>query len=327
MKRILFRADAKPSIGIGDLMSLINLSDYFNPDEWECFFMIRSYQAGVSLISRINNKYVTIIDEKMSLIDEIDAINNVIVEYSIDLLFFEITERPLSEYKGITDSVKIACVNFDHQILDNMKLVINWDVDAERYMKKSIYSNTTFLLGAKYVILPKQFYSLPPRIYKIKPESLLIAMGGADEFDFTAKIIGLLIQHNIKLCITVIVGSGYVNLNALKELLLKSELTWEIKQDVKSMLDEYLKCDIAIGAGGLTASELVATGTPALLIATYSHQIARCQYFHDKGLVTYLGYKSLNEKVLLNSLFDQYKISNESFFDTYEIVRKVEQIV
>ena len=57
MKRILFRADAKPSIGIGDLMSLINLSFYLNPREWECFFMIKAYSAGIKLAKRIEKKY------------------------------------------------------------------------------------------------------------------------------------------------------------------------------------------------------------------------------------------------------------------------------
>ena len=63
------------------------------------------------------------------------------------------------------------------------------------------------------------------------------------------------------------------------------------------MLDEYLSCNIGIGAGGLTSSEMVATRLSTILIATYKHQIARCKYFDKQGWAKYLGYRDFkNDK-------------------------------
>ena len=68
------------------------------------------------------------------------------------------------------------------------------------------------------------------------------------------------------------------------------------------MLEEYLLVDIAIGAGGLISSELVASRTPALLLATCEHQVARCQYYETQGQVKYLGHRTFDEKDILASL-------------------------
>ena len=73
MKKILFRADAKPSIGIGDLMSLIHLSKYL--DNWEKHFVIRNYRAGVDLAKKYRVENLYILDENISIEDEVDFLN------------------------------------------------------------------------------------------------------------------------------------------------------------------------------------------------------------------------------------------------------------
>lgn len=77
MKKILFRADAAPHIGIGDLMSLINISRYFD-EKYEKYFIIKNYKAGVDLINKYDVKNCFIIDSECSLEEEIAYINDVI---------------------------------------------------------------------------------------------------------------------------------------------------------------------------------------------------------------------------------------------------------
>jgi len=158
MRKILFRADAKPSIGIGDLMSLVHLSRYFEDSGWETHFMIRGYDAGVKLASRYNLKRLEILPPGVSVMDEVDAINQYSIKNSIDMLFFEITERKLTEYQGLLSEVKKACVCFDGVILDDFHLVVDWDVEASRYFIPKDYPNTIYLLGPEYVVLPKEYY-------------------------------------------------------------------------------------------------------------------------------------------------------------------------
>jgi spore coat polysaccharide biosynthesis predicted glycosyltransferase SpsG len=329
MKKVLFRADARPTIGIGDLMSLIHLSKYFEDDKWETHFMIRGYDAGVKLAKRYNLKHLEIIPSDISVIDEVDVINQYSTKKDIDMLFFEITERKLTEYQGLLPEVKKACVCFDGVILDDLNLVVDWDVAASKYFRPENDPNSIYLLGPKYVILPKEFYCdyrIKQRNYNSKIKNVLIAMGGADEFNFTQKIVELLIKKRPDLYLTIIIGSGYEFRKKLEDRLSYFSANYSIKHNITNMLDEYLLADIGIGAGGLISSELVASRTPALLLATCEHQVARCQYYANEGWAIYLGLRTFDEKSILTSLEKVPQPKKMPFFNTKKIVETCNEL-
>jgi len=326
VKKILFRADAAPHIGIGDLMSLINLSKYLD-DTYEIYFIIKNYQAGLNLIKTYNIQNCSIIDNQMSINDEVSYINEFISRNKINIVFFEITEIKLSSYIGITKNVKKVAINFDGCILDDLDLVIDWDVEADRFFKPEKYPHTKFLLGVKYVILPKEFYDTKALNKKTtsKKKSILIAMGGADEFDLTNKIIKSIIGFNLNIKLNIILGSGYEYKSKLEKLL-DNNIEYTIKQNTTNMLNEYLHCDIGIGAGGLTSSELVATKTSTILLATYKHQIARCKYFDKENLAKYLGYKNFKDDDLKQAILSPIQITKNNIFNTQSIVDEIDKL-
>lgn len=323
MKKVLFRADAKPEIGIGDLMSLIHLAKYFEGDGWSTYFMIRSYPAALKLVDKYGVKNLKIIESDICIPDEVFAINQYVREKDIDLVFFEITENRLSDYTGITSNVYKACVSFDGHILPDMDLVVDWDVEAEKIIQPARYPFTKFLLGPEFVILPFNFDKnrINRRIYNKLPQRLLICMGGADEHNITCKIVKTLIEKKNSLHTTIVIGSGYEHREKLESCIRKGFFNCEIKENISNMFEEYMACDVAIGAGGLTASELVATNTPAFLIGVYIHQEARCRYFNEKGWAIYLGdryeWYSNFPKIL------DCKVTNKAstYFNTLSIVK------
>jgi len=327
VKKILFRADAAPHIGIGDLMSLLNLSKYFS--DCKIYFIIKNYRAGVELMAKHNAKNCYSINSDISIEEEVKFINSFINEKNIDMVFFEITERKLSDYVSISKDVKKVAVNFDEHILDDLSLLIDWDVSANKYFDVSKYPNTKFLLGPEFVILPKDFYSnkVLNRKNELNNKKLLIAMGGADEFNFTCKIVKLIIKYNLDFELNIIIGSGYEFRKDLEYNLKKSNLKYVIKENITNMLDEYLNCDIGIGAGGLTSSELIATKTSAILIATYKHQVDRCEYFSDMGWANYLGFKSFNEEDLISAIKNPIKPTGHMIFNTNKIKEMVDELL
>ena len=327
-RRVLFRADAEPSIGTGDLLSLIQLSAYFSTLGWESFFLIRGYHAGLRLVETRGVKNVTVISENAGLAKEVEKINRVIRDQRIDLLFTEITARPLTGYDGLDKTVIKACDNFDGRVPDNFSLIVNWDVEAPRFYDRSKYPETRFLLGPEYVILPSTFSSviMEQRSYQAKPETLLVAMGGGDELDFTGKVARTLITQGNDLKTIFIVGSGYPYLERLKELLAEAPYPYTIEVNISDMLSRYLSADVAIGAGGLTSSELVATGTPSLLVATYEHQVARCREFHRRGWSCYLGFRSYDEDELMAGILTPPKPPRGFPFRTEAIVEAADDL-
>ncbi len=309
-------------------MSLINLSKYFDENhqsKYESYFLIKNYNAGVDLVNQYKVKNCLIIDKDCSLEEEITSINTLIRKEEMNLLFFEITERKLSDYVGLDSTIRKICVNFDGHILNDLDLVIDWDVDAHNFFDINKYPNTKFLLGPEFVILPKEFYSdrVKNRKMSLSNKKILIAMGGADEFDFTGKIVDVIIKSKLSIELTIIVGSGYEFKHALEERLSNSKLIYQIKQNITNMLDEYLNCDIGIGAGGLTSSELVASKTQAIIIATYQHQVARCQYFYKKGWVNYLGYRKFSPIELVRAIQHPVKAADDFVFSTHKIFNSI----
>lgn len=326
MKRILFRADAAPHIGIGDLMSLINISKYFDNDIKK-YFIIKNYPAAVNLVNQYKVENCEIIDLTIDIDEEIEYINNFIKEKEIDLIFFEITERKLSDYQNVNSNIKKVAVNFDGYIPDNFHLIIDWDVEANKYFEPERFPQTKFLLGPEYVILPKEFYSNKVKNRKINTKKrIMIAMGGADELDFTTKVVRTLIDSTLDLELNIVVGAGYTQLENLQRTLAKSSMKYIIKQNITNMLDEYLNCDIGIGAGGLTSSEMVATKISPILIATYEHQIARCKYFDKMGWSKYLGFREFNSLELIDAIMNPIKNTEHLGFRTNEIIRIINEI-
>ncbi len=325
-KKILFRADASPVLGIGDLSSLINLSEYFIENRWKVYFLIKDTQAGLALTKMKGVENLYTMPAGITVEDEVRKLNSVIEEVGIDLVFFEITERKLTDYKGLSKKIKKACVCFDGHVFEDMDIVIDWDTAAFDFFNPEKYPGTKFLLGPEFVILPINFdrQIIESRKYKQKPETLLLTMGGADELDFTGKILDILIKQGIALKIKAIVGSGYGEIEALKKKAENADVV--IEQNVKNMFEQYLSCDVAIGAGGLTASELVATKTPAILIATHKHQQARCEYFNEKGWVNYLGYRDFDEDELVNSVINPPDAPDTNIFNTARILDECNKI-
>ncbi len=320
--RILFRADAFPAIGVGDLMSLINLSFYFKSDGWETIFMVKSYPAAIKLVEKYGLTAI-FLDSKISINSEVIKINNVIAQQSIDLVFFEITENCLNEYHGITSDVYKACVSFDGQIPDDIDLVIDWDVNYSKFFQPEKYPETMFLLGPEYVILPKTFdiECINKRKRSFPPKKLLICMGGADEYNFTQKVTQKVVDLKSDIELIIILGSGYEFKKELMQYLATIKNRFTIKENISTMFEEYMGCDVAVGAGGLVSSELVATGTPAILIAIYEHQEARCEYFAKKKWATYLGTKEKWEIKANDILKADFCEVPGQFFNSKKIVK------
>ena len=126
---------------------------------------------------------------------------------------------------------------------------------------------------------------------------------------------------------TIIVGSGYEYREKLEQSLSDVTFEYEVKQNISNMFDEYMDCDVAIGSGGLTASELVASKTPSVLIATYEHQIARCRYFDSVRSVKYIGYRKFDDKELMKAITYPIVPNGQIFFNTKAIINECNAII
>jgi spore coat polysaccharide biosynthesis predicted glycosyltransferase SpsG len=289
--RILFRADANDSIGTGDLLSFVYFSQYLNSEAWEFYFLARESKAARNIADSYSlHDCIYFIAEDSTISHEVDAINQLVNEKEVSHLFFQINLYDLAEYKGLTHEPYISVVCGNGTLIDKTDLVLSWAVDAVEFYKP-YKSGVEYFLGPEYVFLPRRFNQPFAQRQNTKISKVLVSMGGVDEFHLTEKVIEKLIESGEELHLTIISGFGNHRCSNIKSMLEASGLDYCLKSNVKDMLKEFLSCDAAIANGGLTASELVSSKTPCLLVGAYPHEAERCKYFHENQWAVYLGDK------------------------------------
>lgn len=292
--RILFRADAEKAVGTGDLLSLIYLSKEFKRNGWECHFAVRDHKPARDIIKNRALKNVHFIARKLSIKEEVDFLNRLCEKTGFHCLFFEVTKHGLSAYRGLRGLTTVkACVNFDGKITDDFNLVVNWCVESGASLYRK-YAHTRAFTGFENIIMPDYFawLRIERRKYRSTVRNILVIMGGFDEFNLGKRVIQFLQKENKKYNLRVILGSGYNQGKRQLERMAIRTGNITIKQNADNLLRDYLWADMAFATGGLTCSELVATRTPAIIIAAYEHQKKRCDYYARRGLVIFAGYHS-----------------------------------
>jgi len=294
LKKILFRADAYPAIGTGDLMSLVQFARHpaMEADRYEPHFMVRRHPAALDLLAGQGIEPACILPTELTPAEDIAAVAAYTEKHQIDAVMLEITGYRLCEADLSGISAVTCAVDFYNWIPRGIDMVVNWDTATEGLYQQTDHPGTRFFLGPEYVFLAPVFWEgRPSAKYSTSAvPNVLIAMGGADENNITAKVLESLIANtSLPVRFTVIVGAGYTRTDDLIDLKKRTGADLTIKRNIANMHAEYIQADYAFGAGGLTAYEMVASQTPCGLIACYPHQVHRCRYFANAGWAHYLG--------------------------------------
>jgi len=329
MPNILFRADAKPSIGTGDLVSLVQLSRRL-PEDWKSYFCTRDNSVSRKILSTRGIDKVSWLPESHTLDQERTQIKEAIDEFDIQSLILEITEIPSSFYQGISNRVFKVCISFSGDIPTDTDLVLDWSVEAHTRYDQTNFLSTKFLLGPEYVILPIEFDD--NQFIKRRPgngpaEKILITMGGNDEWNLTMLALERLSQIQFQGLIKVILGAGYTHHRVLDSFLNHSNLQISIHENAPSMLPFYHWADLSIATGGLTVSELVAARCPSLISAAYEHEASRCRFFANQNWIAYSGIRAINQEILENSVRKLPHTADHFPFHTEEIIHAIEQSI
>lgn len=317
MPKILFRADASPKSGTGDLLSLIYLSEYFKG--WEKYFVIQDTNEAGRIIRENGVHGAVYIERNISIRKELNFLNAFIRKNNISAVFLEITARSDRQYENLKAPFK-GCVNFDGVIPRGFDLVVNWDVNADKLYKKNRHSGTEFLLGPRYVFLRKEMLQKRVERSCIEPtfkkhKNILVFFGGFDEFDLTFKITEALETMDSSINLKIIIGAGYRHKKELMRYLDKSRFhSYKIRQNVKDMRKEYAGADLALMSGGLSLFEALALKIPVAVIAAYKHQIGRSVFFDKAGAALYLGFRRFDSNKLKAAIGGhKFKCFDEKF--------------
>ena len=130
------------------------------------------------------------------------------------------------------------------------------------------------LVGGEWVVLRREFGEPPIRPPHAK-RTVLVTMGGSDPAGMTLTALEGLARSSEPFRIAVVVGPGYRDRPRLQEeirTLGRPVVVYEQPSDVRAVM---LGADLAVASYGVTAHELAATATPAVLMClTDDHERA-----------------------------------------------------
>jgi spore coat polysaccharide biosynthesis predicted glycosyltransferase SpsG len=145
------------------------------------------------------------------------------------------------------------------------------------------------LLGAKYILLRKEFWDDTQKEIKENIESIMITFGGDDVRKMTPNILKLLTENYPCFIKRVIIGKGFHGVGDIENL--KDEKTKLIYYpDANKMKKIMLESDIAISAGGQTLYELAKIGVPTIAVGVSDNQLNNIKGLQKAGFVKYAGW-------------------------------------
>jgi UDP-2,4-diacetamido-2,4,6-trideoxy-beta-L-altropyranose hydrolase len=170
--------------------------------------------------------------------------------------------------------------------------VINQNIHAEPSLYLSREPYTQLLLGTKYAVLRKEFWSWRnwERAIPEKAKNILVTMGGSDPDNVTLRVIEALIDiQNEDLQVIVVVGGSNPHHASLQTAVVGSGDWIQLERNVSDMPALMAWADVAISAAGTTSWELLFMGLPALLVVLAENQERGASFLHKEGASINLG--------------------------------------
>ena len=195
-RKIVFRADAGPSIGYGHFIRTLALADMLK-DDFDCVFYTQSptdYQK--SELSKVCSYVSLPADDSryQHFLDDLEG-DEIVV---LDNYFYTTDYQKMIKAMGC----KLVCIDDMHDKHYVADVIINHAITDESLFDCEPY--TKLCLGFEYALLRKPF--LIPHIEKKRNDDIVINFGGADPYNITEHIVTLLLQLSIPYNIIVILG-------------------------------------------------------------------------------------------------------------------------
>jgi len=322
MKKIGFLLDTSDKIGSGHFWKCINLAKQLKKKikKNKFFFISNTSKTFLLKILKQNNiEYI-----KINKLDNLNKIKKIVKKLEIKFLITDLYKLNSKKKLNIKKQVKklIVIDDFDNK-KHNSDIYINNNFLLNKSIRKikNKNKNTLLLLGSKYLILNDKIINYKKKLnYKRKIKNILVFFGSYDPTNETLKFLSKAEKLNkIKF---------YVPVSKFNKNFYKNNKHFSKMKNVKLLTnytnDKFLKiickCDLSIGAGGVSLIENIVLGLPSLVVKIASNQENSINFLKNKKLIFYFGDKSkVNYELLVNHL--DYLINNRNKF--IEFAKKI----
>lgn len=305
-KKVFFRADGNNTIGLGHLTRCLAIAEILKPS-FDCIFATRF--VSDYLINEIEKHCVTYRKLPENDIDHYDLFLNQLTGQEIVVLdnYFFCTEYQEKIKKKGCKLVCIDDLNDRHYVSD---VVIN-HIPGTDSNEISCEKSTRLYLGLNYVLLRKPFLDQAQRLREsCKFDTPFISFGGSDYYNFTLRILEVLVELDHITSINVLVGDKYNHIEELEDLSGRHrKINVHRNLDSIGVLELMYNSNFAIVPASTLLLESIALKLPSITGYYVDNQIKLAKVLSNyNGIETINDFHSLNEEVLC----EQLKVLRES---------------
>lgn len=300
--KIFLITEGTVKTGFGHLCRCIALYQAFHEKGYSPKFIVNGDASARELLQGYEVSF-------LNWIEELDKLYNIITDS--DVVIIDSYLAGIEIYEAISEIAKKAVYIDDYIRLDYPKgIVINGTIYAEDllYPKKE---HVEYLLGREYIILRKEFWTVPNKEIKQEISKVLITFGGSDIKNLTPKLLAIISRNYSSWEKHVVIGNAFNNLEEVKKSA-DNRTFFHYAPNAEGMKDLMLDCDIAISAAGQTTNELARCGVPSIIIQTAENQKKNINGWQKAGFILdLLHYDSVNNISVGKSILDitdNYKI-------------------
>ncbi|MCK6626368.1 MAG: UDP-2,4-diacetamido-2,4,6-trideoxy-beta-L-altropyranose hydrolase [Anaerolineae bacterium] len=308
MTHLLIRADGNSTIGAGHLMRCLALGQAWQEAGGTVNFAVT--KAPPALEKRLCQETMGVNQltelpgspqdamQTISLAQKLNAKWVVVDGYHFDAAYQQALKQ--------ADLRLLVVDDYGHASHYSADLVLNQNMYAHESLYTSREPFTQLLLGSKYVLLRREFWSWRGWRREIAPlaRKVLVTLGGADPDNVTLKVIQALRQTKLEgLQAVVVVGSSNPHWETLRAAVGHSSPSFRLERDVTDMPALMAWADLAISAGGSTCWELAFMGLPSLVLILADNQRRVAEGLDAAGVAFNLGHPTnLSPAALANAL-------------------------
>lgn len=280
LPRVLFRVDAgrRHGLSFGHLYRCLALASEI-AGHADPVFLIGGDPEGKGLVRR-NGFTVADMDAQTGA----DAL----VDENFSSIVFDLPQPPLRMLKDLCGrGCRVIVLDDRGGKVYPGSVMINANIDRSLHPGET--HGTELYLGPRFCVLGTDFDGRLRQGVRGKPMSVLVTFGGSDPSGLTADVVRALADRVFGVKVNVVLGPGFAQPGGIEKLARSAKTPIRLHHAVDDLCALMLDADVAVAAGGRTAYELSATGTPALLIPSIEHEEPVTCAFAQVGAALDLG--------------------------------------
>lgn len=271
--RIGFRCDGDTRIGLGHIVGCLRLAKLIAQSlGFEAELQLRASPVAENLV-RDAGFPVSTVPASIAPDDDIEQLLAAARQRGWAGIVINFCKADLERYEHLFQSMKtagLALIFMDNPIPPGCwqaDLLIN-ALPHPPYPSYDPSRHPACLDGLEYFLLDETHERLRQQQRQIRPrvERVLVAMGGGDADNMTAKVIETLRLIDFDGEVDIVLGAANPHKKSLHSLFVSTGLRGSVNMSCPDLAERIMAADLGFSALGLTTYEMATLGLPAILL-------------------------------------------------------------